>query len=286
MNWPLWGFAYVATSHTVIATLTTVANAAAASTRQLSQPTPGALDDALRQHADPQRAVKEKQYLKSDMTHYGVSVPVMHRLAAGSAKKLDRPSLLDVTTRLWDDPTQAPVFERRFLAADLLSNRAELLTPADLPLIERLCRQARTWAIIDTLAPRVVGPLATRYPDELTPVLDRWAGDADQWMRRTALLAHLIPLRDGRGDWQRFTRYSDALLDDREFFVAKAIGWVVRDTGRRRPEMVLEWVEPRIDRMTAVTAREAVKPFSADVQHRLRLKRAATSGTATSTRPS
>ncbi len=276
MNWPLWGFAYLATTQTMIATLTTVANAAAESTRQLSQPTPGALDHALRQHADPHRAVKEKQYLKSDLTHYGVSVPLMHRLAASSANKLDRPSLLDVTARLWDEPAQAPVFERRFLAADLLSNRTELLTPADLPLIERLCRQARTWAIIDTLAPRVVGPLATRYPDEFTPVLDAWAGDADHWIRRTALLAHLIPLRDGRGDWQRFTRYADTLLDDREFFVAKAIGWVLRDTGRRRPDMVLEWVEPRFTRMTPVTAREAIKPFSPDVQERLRQSRAAT----------
>lgn len=273
MNRPLWGFAYLAATHVMIATLAGVANASAASTWQLFQPTPGALDDALRQHANPQRAVKEEQYLKSGMTHYGVSVPSMHRLAAGSAKNLDRPSLLDVTTRLWDEPKQAPVFERRFLAADLLSARTELLTPADLPLIERLCRQAHTWAIVDMLAPRVVGPLATRYPDELTPVLDAWAGDADHWMRRTALLAHLIPLRDGRGDWQRFTRYADALLDDREFFVAKAIGWVLRDTGRRRPQMVLEWVEPRFTRMTPVTAREAIKPFPVDDQARLKALR-------------
>ena len=258
-----------------LATLATVANEAPAPARGFDEPTPSSLDAALREHANPERAAKEKQYLKSDLTHYGVSVPTIHRLAAATSRGLDRRSLLDLATGLWDEPDGAPVFERRFLAADLLSNGRELLTPDDLPLLDRLCREARTWAIIDTLAPRVLGPMATRYPNELTPVLDGWVADPDHWMRRTALLTHLIPLRDGRGDWNRFTRYADELIDDREFFVAKALGWVLRDTGRRRPDMVLDWVEPRFPRLTPVTAREAIKPFSADVQERLRQSRLA-----------
>jgi len=259
----------------VLATLANVAKEAPAPMRGLREPSPSGLDAALREHANPERAAKEKRYLRSDLTHYGVSVPTIHRLAAATSKGLDRAALLDLATRLWDEPAEAPVFERRFLAADLLSNCCELLTPGDLPLLERLCREARTWAIIDTLAPRVLGPLATRHPNELTPVLDRWVTDTDYWMRRTALLTHLIPLRDGRGDWTRFTRYADELVDDREFFVAKALGWVLRDTGRRRPEMVLDWVEPRFAQLQAVTAREAIKPFGADVQERLRHARLA-----------
>lgn len=240
-----------------------------------SAPSAATLDAALRENANPDRAVKEQQYLKSDLAHYGVSVPVIHRLATHAAAGLDRSSLLVLVTRLWDEPAEAPVFERRFLAADLLSNRTDLLKPDDMPFVERLCREARTWAIIDTLAPRVVGPLAERYPAGIECTLDRWARDDDFWMRRAALLSHLVPLRQGRGDWQRFARYADELLNDREFFVAKALGWVLRDTGRGRPQMVLEWVEPRFAFMTAVTAKEAIKPYSADVQERLRRTRAA-----------
>lgn len=250
-----------------------MAQATQGRTQESEPPTPSSLDAGLREYANAERAAKEKQYLRSDLIHYGVDVPTIHRLATRAGQRLARPRLLEVVISLWDEPADAQVFERRFLAADLLSDRAELLTPDDAPLVERLCRQARTWAIIDTLAPRVVGPVATRFPDEFAPLLDTWATDPDFWMRRSALLSHLIPLRDGRGDWQRFTRYAESLLDDREFFVAKAIGWVLRDTGRRRPEMVLEWVEPRFPRMTAVTAREAIKPFAPEVQERLRQAR-------------
>lgn len=231
------------------------------------------MDESLREHADPFRAEKEKAYLKTDYTHYGISVPTIHRLATTASRSLDHDALLRLVLELWDEP-EPPVFERRFLAADLLANCPDLLTADDLPTVERLCRQAGTWAIIDTLAPRVVGPLADRHDVAVEAVLDEWATDPDFWIRRAALLAHLISLRDGRGDWDRFARYADPLLDDRQFFVAKAIGWVLRDTGRRRPNLVLAWVEPRIARMQAVTAREAVKPFGAEVQARLKQARA------------
>jgi 3-methyladenine DNA glycosylase AlkD len=231
------------------------------------------LDLALRAHGDPVRAEREKSYLKSHLAHYGTAVPTMHRMAATAGRGLDRTSLVALARTLWDEPSDAPVFERRFLAADLLANCAELLTADDVPLVEHMCRGAGTWAIIDTLAPRVLGPLSDRYDAEVEAALDVWLTDESFWMRRVVLLTHLIPLRDGRGDWERFTRYAEALLDDREFFVAKAIGWVLRDTGRRRPDLVLRWVEPRIGVMQAVTAREAVKPFTAHDQERLRAAR-------------
>jgi 3-methyladenine DNA glycosylase AlkD len=239
----------------------------------------GALDKELREYADPQRAAKEKQYLHSDLVHYGVAVPTLHQIAARAAREVDHDSLFGLTAELWDEPVAGRVFERRFLAADVLASRPDLVTPAELPLIERMLREARTWAIVDTLAPRVVGPLAERFPDALTPVLDNWVDDPDFWVRRSCLLAHLVPLRSGRGDWARFTRYAEALLGDREFFVAKALGWVLRDTGRRRPDMVLGWVEPRFADMATVTAREAVKPFGAHVQERLRESRQAARST-------
>lgn len=227
----------------------------------MAAPLADVLDEQLRALARDDRAAREKAYLKSTLVHYGVPVPAMHRLAATVGQQLERDDLLQLATSLWDEPRGAPVHERRFLAADLLATRNDLLTPTDIPLVERLIRESRTWALVDTLAPAVVGPLSERHPDGLTPVLDRWAAADDMWLRRAALLAHLVPLRTGGGDWDRFTRYADALLADPEFFVRKAIGWVLRDTARRRPDMVLAWVEPRASRMSGVTLREAVKPF-------------------------
>ena len=73
------------------------------------------------------------------------------------------------------------------------------------------------------------------------------------------MLCLLEPLRSGGGDWERFCRYADQMLGEREFFIRKAIGWILRDTSRQRPELVADWVRSRVDRMSGVTRREAVK---------------------------
>ena len=116
-------------------------------------------------------------------------------------------------------------------------------------------------------------PLAAADADDAvatTEVLDAWSRDEDLWLRRSTILAHLIGLRSGEGDWERFARYADQLLADREFFVRKAIGWVLRDAGRQDPERVAAWVAARTDRISGVALREAVKPLDPATAQALR----------------
>jgi len=121
-----------------------------------------------------------------------------------------------------------------------------------------LIRESKTWAFVDELAIAIVGPLVERSP-ELLRVLDRWALDDDFWLRRSAMLALLRPLRRGEGDFTRFARYADAMLHEREFFIRKAIGWVLRETAKKRPELVYRWLLPRCAVASGVTMREAAK---------------------------
>ena len=71
--------------------------------------------------------------------------------------------------------------------------------------------------------------------------------------------ALLLPLRRGEGDWERFAGYADAMLDEREFFFRKAIGWVLREVSKKHPERVRGFVKPRTGRKSGVTIGEAVK---------------------------
>ena len=146
-------------------------------------------------------------------------------------------------------------------AIELLDHDADRLGYDDVELLERMLRESRTWALVDGLAASVVGQLV-EGDARVGAILDRWAADDDFWIRRSALLALLVPLRKGGGDFERFGRYADAMLGEREFFIRKAIGWVLRDTARRRPDLVYEWLLPRAARASGVTMREAVKPLS------------------------
>jgi 3-methyladenine DNA glycosylase AlkD len=225
------------------------------------------IERRLREAGNPARAAAERAYLKSGMEFAGATVPDTRRIVRALLPRrptLPRDDLLAVVAGLW----ARPPFECRHAAVMLLTEHVEALAPADAALVERLIRESGTWALVDVLAAAVMGRLAERYP-ELTAVLDRWAADGDFWVRRAALLALLGPLRRGDGDFARFGRYADMMLTEREFFVRKAIGWVLRDTGRRRPDLVAAWLEPRIGRVSGVTLREAVKPLPPEAAARL-----------------
>ena len=216
-----------------------------------------ALEATLRAIGDPVRAANERRYLKSELEFIGVGVPAVRkavRAYLGAHRDLGRPEVIALVEALW----RTPVHERRVMAIELLNTRARLLDAADLEVVERLLRDSYTWAYVDGLATGVVGDLVVRYP-ELNATLDRWATDADFWIRRSSMLALLRPISRGGGDFERFARYADAMLEEREFFIRKAIGWVLRETSKRRPEVVAAWVAPRTARMSGVTIREAVK---------------------------
>ncbi len=212
---------------------------------------------ALGAARDPERAAREKRYLKSELRHLGVSVWQIRKIVGAFAKRhpdLAHADLVALVEGLW----AKPVHERRMAAVLLLEAYGPLLERGDLPLLERLIRESRTWALVDILAATVAGGLVERFPD-LAEALDLWATDEDFWVRRSALLALLKPLRRGEGDFERFARYADGMLEERQFFIRKAIGWVLRETGKTRPELVSGWLRPRAARASGVTVREAVK---------------------------
>jgi 3-methyladenine DNA glycosylase AlkD len=78
------------------------------------------------------------------------------------------------------------------------------------------------------------------------------------------MLALLPALRRGGGEWERFAGYADGMLEEREFFIRKSIGWVLREVSKNRPQLVYEWLLPRALRTSGVTWREAVKYLSAE----------------------
>jgi 3-methyladenine DNA glycosylase AlkD len=218
------------------------------------------IDAALRTRGSPGRAEHERAYLKSQLEHYGTSVPAIRSVAKAVASRhpdLSHDDLLSLVDTLWAEP----VHERRVAAVELLDIYHDRLCSQDVALLERLLRESRTWALVDPLAASVAGRLTEHHP-ELGLVLDRWAKDHDFWIRRAALLTLLVPLRRGEGDFERFAKYADAMLDDKEFFIRKAIGWVLRDTAKKRPDLVYTWLLPRAARASTVTIREAIKPLS------------------------
>ena len=204
-----------------------------------------------------ERAAGERRYLKSPLTHLGVGMPALRRTTRAFLRE-QRPDLaerLALAAGLW----ARPEYEARRAAVEVLARSARELDATHLVTVGDMLRAATTWALVDPLAIDVAGVVAQHDP-RAGATIDRWIGADTFWLRRAALLAHLPALRaDPATAFDGFAARADRVLDEREFFVRKAIGWALREVARRAPDLVVAWLEPRTARASGVTMREAVR---------------------------
>jgi 3-methyladenine DNA glycosylase AlkD len=220
------------------------------------------IEEQLRANGNPERAVAERKYLKSDLEFYGASMGAIRALVKafvrGDPSSITHDHLIEIVLELW----ARPIFERRMTAVALLESCPAVLSPRDIPVIEQLIRASKTWALVDGLAVNITGELVLRHPASLQ-TLEGWATDPDFWIRRSVLLAHLKPLRKGEA-FSSFCRHADSMLGENEFFIRKAIGWVLREVAKRKPDDVFDWLAPRTHIASGVTMREATRYLDAD----------------------
>lgn len=230
------------------------------------------LRSLLEAQANPARAAQEKRYLKSDLEFLGAGMPAIRATAKRFVRahpELSRRSVLALSRQLW----QTEVHELRSVAVALLELRSAELQASDLPQLIRHVRAAKTWALVDWLATKVIGPLVVRDASARTR-LDVWARDADFWVRRTALLAWHDALLAGGGDFDHFARLARPMLGESEFFIRKAIGWILRSTAKRTPQRTYAFVAKHAAELSGLSFREATRNLPPQQQRELSALRA------------
>jgi 3-methyladenine DNA glycosylase AlkD len=194
--------------------------------------------------------------MKSSLSFHGVNAAELRETCSAFCKEheLTHDIVRDVASALY----ATEWFELRSAAIALLERKHALLVPRDLGWLVGLVRASPCWAHVDFLATQVVDPLVARHP-ELLESSRTWAKDDDFWVRRTALLAQLTALRRGGGNFTLFAEIAEPMLDEKEFFIRKAIGWVLREVSKKRPALVRDFLLPHATRASGLTFREATK---------------------------
>jgi 3-methyladenine DNA glycosylase AlkD len=167
---------------------------------------------------------------------------------------LTRPNLRTVAETLY----ATDVHELRAAAIGVLEREREALDSRDLPWLIAIVRKSKSWAYVDWLAPKVIGDVIARDP-RARKRLVAWAKDANFWVRRAALLAEHDTLRAGGGDFALWQRMAASMLDEREFFIRKAIGWVLREVSKKRPELAYAFLRRHRERVSRLSLLEGAK---------------------------
>jgi len=183
---------------------------------------------ALAERADPARAIASARFFKTGPGEYGngdlflgVSVPQVRVVV-----KAHRGLPLDEIDALLD----GSAYEHR-LAGVLLLVVAYPGTPAE--VVERYLAAVRrgrvnNWDLVDASSEFILGPWLLERDRGL---LRELAASDSLWERRVAVLATFEFLK--RGDASTTLELAELLLSDREDLMHKAVGWMLREAGKR-----------------------------------------------------
>ncbi len=214
---------------------------------------------ALRAAADPAVAPRQQAYMRSAMPYHGVTAPRLKqalRPILTAYAPPDRRAWERDVGRLWDDATHR---EERYAATALARHRAARgwQDPDTLDLYRHLVVTGAWWDHVDEIASHLVGGVLANHRAQVTPVARAWARDDDLWLRRTAVLSQLDHGADT--DTDLLHDVVEANVDDRSFWLRKAIGWALRQYARTDPEWVRAEVSALDGRLSGLSRREALK---------------------------
>lgn len=221
-----------------------------------------AIRETLAVAGDPERAVAQQRYMKSQLPFRGITAPelatLLRPLLTGYAPA-SRARWEAAVRTLWDEATHR---EERYAALALAKHRTARAwrDPALVPLIEHLVVTGAWWDLVDDVAVHLAGAVLAGHPEEVTPVVRGWATGEDLWLRRTAVICQL-----GRRDAtdRGLLRHAiESNVDDSSFWLRKAVGWALRDLARTDPDWVVAEVARLGGRLPPLSRREALKHLS------------------------
>jgi 3-methyladenine DNA glycosylase AlkD len=120
-----------------------------------------------------------------------------------------------------------------------------------------------TWDLVDRSAIWVVGEYLVDKPRD---VLDRLAGSDQPMERRTAILATFAFIR--RGELDDAYRIAETLVDDPDDTVHKAVGWMLREAGKRDAARQAAFLEAHAATMPRVMLRYAIEKLDKPTRDR------------------
>lgn len=213
------------------------------------------LINQLQQSANRQKAPQMQAYMKTQQPFYGVAAPDRKKLFREAKKQFSISSQReyeDTVLTLW----QASHRESQYQALEVAEAFKAFRNPDSMGLYEELLLSAENWDTVDWIAITLVGLLVLKHPSLENQLVD-WRGHDNFWMRRSSLIAHIKHKDHTNTDLLSDTIVT--LCHETEFFIRKAIGWVLREYSKTDPGWVEAFVLDNETRLSGLSKREALK---------------------------
>lgn len=216
---------------------------------------------ALKKKANAKRAREMSAYMRNLFPFLGVNAPertVILRVVSAAFDKPNQSQIIKTMRMLWEMPER----EFHIIATEFLNRNKKQLTKSFVTTHAKYFITHKSWwDSVDSLRP-AIGYLVAKYP-ELDDVMYKWIESDNKWLVRSAIIHQLLQKQDT--DPVKLFILCERRQSDNEFFIAKAIGWALRDYSYVDPNAVKKFVRLHPD-LTPLAKREAIKAINRRAQ--------------------
>jgi 3-methyladenine DNA glycosylase AlkD len=226
----------------------------------MSAPTPAQIRAVMRRAADPLIAGQSRRFFKCGKGEYGEGDQFLgFRVATlrAFARQFDAISVIGMRVLL-----RSAFHEERLLALLMLVRKYDAGNAAERIALYRFylanTRHVNNWDLVDSSAHLIVG---AHLENRSRAPLYRLAKSASLWERRIAIIATFWFIR--QGDCKDTLAIAALLLHDEQDLLHKAVGWMLREVGKRQPQYLRQFMDRHAATMPRTMLRYAIEKFSA-----------------------
>jgi len=212
------------------------------------------LEIEFNRHSNAKIATGQKAYMRNQFEFYGIKTPIRRKIQKPFLDKAFLPPKTDlerIVKMLWKKPER----EYQFFAQELVLKYYKQFDKKDIRLLEHMVTHKSWWDTVDYIAVKLMGAYFNRFPKQLDTYIDKWLDSDNIWLQRCCLL-YQLKSKD-KMDTKRLQYIIQGLLGSKEFFINKAIGWILREYSRTNPQWVYDFVAK--NDLPALSRREALR---------------------------
>ena len=212
------------------------------------------LEKQFKKHANKIKAESAKAYLLNQFEFYGIVMAERRKLCKDfiQANPL---SSINETEKIVKEAWQLPQREWQYFAIELASYNKKQWKISTIKLIEYCITHTSWWDTVDAIADGWAGEYFQLFPEQISIVTGKWNQSDNMWLQRTSLLFQKKYKQ--QTDTKLLAKYIQHLSSSNEFFIRKAIGWMLREYGKTNPEWVKQFVEK--NQISPLSKKEALK---------------------------
>jgi 3-methyladenine DNA glycosylase AlkD len=183
----------------------------------------------------------------------GVSVP-QTRSVAKHHQNLDLPEIEKLFKSLFHEARlcAAIILNSQFKAAKKTQDRRKIF---DFYLKQVRAERVNNWDIVDVSAPWM-GVYLTEVEDSM-PLLIKLSKSKSLWQRRVSIILTFALIRDG--DLEPTIIISKALLKDDQDLIHKAVGWMLREVGKKDVMLLRKFLTDHSHQMPRTMLRYSIE---------------------------